>query len=109
MMEQSFAYVFSLVNLVLTGVVTFYLNRALNKNSKKADEKVSNQNALANGVQALLRVKLIEYHDKYMDRGMIPKYALDNYELMYDAYHDLHGNGMVTKLHAEVLNLPLEN
>ena len=108
-MDNVVAYIFSLVNLALTGVVTFYLNHALNKNSKKSEEKASNQNALANGVQALLRVKLIEYHDKFMERGMIPKYALDNYELMYDAYHDLHGNGMVTKLHAEVLNLPLEN
>ena len=108
-MDNVVAYIFSLVNLALTGVVTFYLNRALNKNSKKSEEKASNQNALANGVQALLRVKLIEYHDKFMERGMIPKYALDNYELMYEAYHDLHGNGMVTKLHAEVLNLPLEN
>ena len=44
----------------------------------------------------LLRVQLIEYHDKYMRLGEIPSYAYENFNEMYDAYHKLGGNGMVT-------------
>ena len=34
-----------------------------------------------------------------------PSYALENFIEMYEAYHDLGGNGMVTKMYEEVLEL----
>ncbi|WP_243126949.1 hypothetical protein [Hominisplanchenecus murintestinalis] len=46
----------------------------------------------------LLRVQLIEYHDKYMKLGSIPSYAYENFVEMYQAYHELGGNGMVTTI-----------
>lgn len=58
-------------------------------------------------LQCLLRVKLIEYHDRYMRESSIPSYALENYEMMFKAYHALGGNGMITRMHEEVLDLPV--
>ena len=60
------------------------------------------------GTMLLLRVKLIEYHDKYMALGEIPSYAYQNYCEMYDAYHALGGNGTVTKMKNEIEELHLE-
>ena len=51
---------------------------------------------------------LIEYHDKYMRIGEIPSYAYENFNEMYDAYHKLGGNGMVTKMKQEIEELHLK-
>lgn len=60
------------------------------------------------GTMLLLRVQLIEYHDKYMELGEIPSYAYDNFNEMYDVYHRLGGNGMVTKMKQEIEALHLK-
>lgn len=67
------------------------------------------RDANGKGTMLLLRVQLIEYHDKYMEIGEIPSYAYDNFVEMYDAYHSLGGNGMVTKMYAEIQELHLKN
>lgn len=56
----------------------------------------------------LNRVQLIEYHDKYMRLGDIPSYAYENFMEMYDAYHALGGNGMITKMMHEIEELHLK-
>ena len=56
------------------------------------------ENPNSTGTMLLLRVQLIEYHDKYMKLGSIPSYAYENFVEMYQAYHELGGNGMVTTI-----------
>ena len=56
----------------------------------------------------LLRVQMIEYHNKYMKLGEIPSYAYQNFQEMYEAYHELGGNGMVTKMKNEIEDLHLK-
>ena len=65
------------------------------------------RDANGRGTMLLLRVQLIEYHDKYMAQGYIPSYAFQNFCEMYEAYHDLGGNGMVTKMNEEIHELHL--
>ncbi len=60
------------------------------------------------GTMLLLRVQLIDYHDRYMRQGEIPSYAYENFVEMYEAYHDLGGNGMVTKMYEEISELNLK-
>ena len=82
---------------VLLGYVVWLL-----KQQKKG------RDANSRGTMLLLRVQLIEYHDRYMDLGSIPSYAYENFCEMYEAYHDLGGNGMVTKMFEEVQELHLK-
>lgn len=63
--------------------------------------------ANARGTMLLLRVQLIEYHDKYMAAGAIPSYAYENYVEMFEAYRDLGGNGMIKKMRREIDELHL--
>lgn len=63
------------------------------------------RDANSKGTMLLLRVQLIEYHDKYMRLGEIPSYAYENFNEMYDAYHKLGGNGTVTKMKQEIEEL----
>lgn len=79
---------------ILLGYIVYML-----KNQKKS------RDANSRGTMLLLRVQLIEYHDKYMKRGSIPSYAYENFIEMYDAYHALGGNGMVTHMKEEIEEL----
>lgn len=70
-------------------------------------EQKTSRDANSRGTRCLLRVKLIEYHDRYMEEGKIPSYALQNFLDMYDAYHDLGGNGMITQMLEDVKKLSI--
>lgn len=71
-------------------------------------EQRKDRDANSKGTMLLLRVQLIEYHDKYVALGEIPSYAYDNFNEMYKAYSELGGNGMVTKMHEEIQELHLK-
>ena len=71
-------------------------------------EQKSDRKANTTGLMLLLRVQLIEYHDKYVKAGEIPSYAYENFCEMYAAYHELGGNGMVTKMFEEVKQLHIK-
>ena len=71
-------------------------------------EQKKDRNAQEKGIMLLLRVQLIEYHDKYMRKGKIPTYAFQNFEDMYEAYHELGGNSMAEKMHDEIGELRLQ-
>ena len=86
--------------IILTSVLGYVV--WLLKEQKKA------RDANSKGTMLLLRVQLIEYHDKYVALGEIPSYAYDNFDEMYKAYHALGGNGMVTKMYDEIKSLHLQ-
>ena len=66
------------------------------------------RDANSKGTMLLLRVHLSEYHERYMQLGEIPSYAYQNFIEMYEAYHSLGGNGMVTKMKEEIEELHLK-
>ena len=66
------------------------------------------RDANSRGTMLLLRVQLIEYHDKYIALKEIPSYAYENVCEMYEAYHALGGNGMITKMKHEIDDLHLK-
>ena len=72
-------------------------------------QQKKDRDANSKGTMLLLRVQLIEYHDKYMREREIPSYAYDNFSEMYKAYHALGGNGMITKMYEEIQHLHLKN
>ena len=95
-MEQLLVQTYTIVLPVLLGYIVWLLKRQ--KRDRDANSK---------GTMLLLRVQLIEYHDRYVALGHIPSYALQNFIEMYEAYHELGGNGMVTEMYKEVLELEI--
>lgn len=100
---------------VLLGYIVWMLQEQKKKqiaDSKARDERLEEErevrDANSAGTMLLLRVQLIEYHDKYMKLGEIPSYAYENFCEMYKAYHRLGGNGMVTKMMHEIEELHLK-
>ena len=84
---------------VMTAVMGYVVK--LLKDQKKA------RSATADGTRCLLRVQLIEYHDKYLDEGTIPSYALENWNDMFKAYTELGVNGLIKRMDKEIQNLKM--
>ena len=100
-MEQFFYQTYiTTLPIILTALMGYVV--WLLKNQKK------DRDANSKGTMLLLRVQLIEYHAKYMQLGEIPSYAYENFCEMYEAYHELGGNGMVTKMKQEIDELRLK-
>lgn len=95
-MKELLFQTYTTVLTILLGYIVWLL-----KNQKK------DRDANSKGTMLLLRVQLIEYHDKYMRLGSIPSYAYENFCEMYNAYHELGGNGMITKMMHEIEELHL--
>lgn len=89
--EEILLQTYNIVLPILLGYIVWLLKRQ--KKDRDANSK---------GTMLLLRVQLIEYHSKYTALGTIPSYAYQNYCEMYNAYHELGGNGMITKMKQEI-------
>ena len=61
---------------------------------------------LEDGMRALLRNSIISNYHKYTDLGSCPIYAKENVEAMYNAYHNLGGNGVGTRMYENIMALP---
>lgn len=67
-----------------------------------------NMRLITNGLQCLLRVKIIETHDKYTEKGYCPIAIKESTVRLYKAYHALRGNDVATSLYNEIMELPVE-
>ena len=90
-MQEILMQTYTIALPIVLGYIVWLL-----QNQKKS------RDANSRGTMLLLRVQLIEYHSKYTKRGNIPSYAYENFNEMYNAYHDLGGNGMVTHMKEEI-------
>lgn len=70
------------------------------KNTRKKNK------AMHDGLRSLLRADLIRMHEKYTERGYCPIYAKTAAKDDYNAYHELGGNGVITGLYNDLLELP---
>lgn len=82
-----------LLGLIGAGVIAGF--RTLYKRQKTAEIR---QSALENGMQAILRDRILTSYYHYHERGSITLHGLENVEAMYKSYHDLGGNGTMTHL-----------
>ena len=65
--------------------------------------------AIAEGVQSLLRESIVANFNKYhQDRKHCPIYAKESLKRVYSAYHNLGGNDVATALYEKILEMPEE-
>ena len=99
-MENFLLETYSIALPIVLTALRGYIVWLLKKQKKDRD-------ANSKGTMLLLRVQLIEYHDKYTILGSIPSYAYENFCEMYEAYHELGGNGMITHMFDEIKELEI--
>lgn len=70
---------------------------------EKRDEE---SRIIRNGITAVLRDRIVQTYMYYENIGYLPLKERENIYMMYVAYHDLGGNGLVTQLYNELNELP---
>ena len=63
---------------------------------------------LEDGSQSLLRLKIIQEHEKWTEREYCPIQARESLTRAQKAYHQLGGNDVATALYNDVMELPTE-
>ena len=84
------------------------LTLAWKKVAKKLQEEHEKNEAIAEGVQSLLRESIVSNYNKYLEKGFCPIYAKESLKKVYKAYHDLDGNDVATSLYKKLLDMPEE-
>lgn len=69
-------------------------------------KKLSEQDSIKLGVQALLRDRIIQSYNYHMDLGFCPVYARESIEEMAEQYYNLGGNGVVHQIMDKLGELP---
>ncbi len=96
MIEQMISYV---LNLILGGIVSYIF--ALYRQKKKEND------ALKAGLQALLRDRIIQAYNHYVqDKGWIPIYAKESINACYRSYEALGENGVINDLMKQLNEIP---
>lgn len=71
--------------------------------------EIKKQSALRQGVRAILRDRILTTYNYFRKKGNVPFTAVENMSNMYSAYHSLGGNGPITKVYKQFLELPQNN
>jgi len=91
---------------IIFGLITASILALYKRLSTKIHKQFNDQKELKDGTIALLRSEIIHNYDKYMNRGWLPIYAAESIFSLYDAYHNLGGNGAIDKIIKELKELP---
>lgn len=76
--------------------------------SSRLEAEQKKNEAISQGVQALLRESIVGSYNKYQDKGFCPIYAKESIKKAYKAYSALGGNDVATSLYHKILEMPEE-
>lgn len=91
----------------LNEVVSLIIAAALGWAGKAFYATIQEQKALKKAVKALLHDRLYQSCRYYIQQGYVDSEGLTNVGLVYEAYHELKGNGTGTNLYERMKALPL--
>lgn len=104
-------YIITISLSVISAILTFIIKTLITENhklrEKKKTEEATTNSAITEAIVCLLRVKLIEYHDKYIAIDYIPSYAYENWTKMFEAYTLLGGNGLIKAMNDDIEKLQI--
>ena len=99
-----------LLKMVLSYLIPAVLGGTLGYMSTKfkqsKEEKAKKEQAIEEGLQALLRNELVRRYREYESKGELTILDKENIEAMFKQYEILGGNGTVKHLMEELLSLP---
>lgn len=94
---------------ILQGIFTLvigWLGVKTKKYMARKEREEEETKALKKGVQAVLRDRILQAYNYYRKVGGITTAQMENISSMYRAYHNLGGNGVVTKIYKQAMALP---
>lgn len=82
----------------LFGIIVTALGVALKKQKKDYQLEKATNEAMKNGVKALLRAEIIATYNHYSTTRVLPIYARENLHELFKEYTALGGNGAIKDL-----------
>ncbi len=105
MREWTQTYIAESLFTLISGAIILWCKNL----SNKIKERKLEQEALKSGLLAILHDRLFQLCNHYLAFGYIPvdksEEILDNTKILYDAYHNLGGNGTGTAIYEKFLKL----
>ena len=92
----------ALFGLVLTGI-----GIAQRKLSKRMKDEKNRNHAIENGVRDMLRLTILDNYERCKTAGKISVSRKDAIDSAYKSYHALGGNGTITQIHNEIMEMPI--
>ena len=92
---------------VITLVLSWVISRKLNTADAKAEQAKRETEAIAEGVKALLRDRLLQGYKHYIEKGWADMDDRSNLENVWRQYHALGGNGDMNDLRRTFRHLPM--
>lgn len=90
---------------LLTGILLYKFRERNEADKKERTEQQKKHEALAMGVVAMLRDRLIDTMDYHIKAGWVPVDKADVVTRMFQAYHNLGGNDVVSHTYQRFINL----
>ena len=94
------------LEVLFGGVLTALGVIARNLNKKLKKEQQRNE-AIENGVRDMLRLTILDNYEKCKSAGVISVARKDAVDSAYRSYHLLGGNGVITQVHKEIMEMPI--
>ena len=92
---------------IITLILSRVISRKLNTADAKAEQAKRETEAIAEGVKALLRDRLLQGYKHYIEKGWADMDDRSNMENVWRQYHALGGNGDMNDLRRTFRHLPM--
>ena len=92
---------------IITLILSWVISKKLNTADAKAEQAKRETAAIAEGVKALLRDRLLQGYKHYIEKGWADMDDRSNMENVWRQYHALGGNGDMNDLRRTFRHLPM--
>ena len=92
---------------IITLILSWVISKKLNTADAKAEQAKRETAAIAEGVKALLRDRLLQGYKHYIEKGWADMDDRANMENVWQQYHALGGNGDMNDLRRTFRHLPM--
>ena len=101
-------YILNVASGIILAICTATISRARTDREKDKAEREEKEQAISDGLQALLRESIVTAYNKYTEKGFCPIYAKESLKKAYKSYHALGGNDVAEGLYHQLLAMPSE-
>ena len=92
---------------VVFGAIVAGLTAGVTRINKKLKEEKVRNTAIENGVRDILRMQILDTYERCKAAGHITVSRKDAIDSAYQSYHALGGNGTITHVHTEMMDMPI--
>ena len=103
-MESYNLYVSYAAQLIYAGAID---DLDVNERSKQMKVEKARNQAIENGVRDMLRLTILDNYERCKVAGKISVARKDAIDSAYTSYHALGGNGTITRVHEEIMEMPI--